>query len=334
MDITKYLFLASMSEDNFSIWKQGLIEGDLGLIRRIPKSDLHNHSALGSRFADLQSWVGRSLTPPPVRMNSIAEMDSYLSEVLRPLFLNKEGFEYSLKSALQHAKNDGVTMLEMSIDCWFIRQYKEREAELILFVKSAQQEVASDITFIPQLGINRNSPLNVVFDEAYACLDTGYFKSIDLYGEELIRPPEDYIELYRYARKKGLKLKAHTGEFGDAKSVQHTVETLELDEIQHGISIAQSPAMMKWISDRDIQLNICPTSNVVLGRATSLKTHPMRIIYDHGVRMTINSDDIMLFDQSVSQEFLNVFRAGLFSAEELNEIRKTGLSGSPDLMVS
>ena len=84
---------------------------------------------------------------------------------------------------------------------------------------------------------------------------------------------------------------------------------------------------MKWLSDNKIQLNVCPTSNVLLSRVENYKVHPIRKLYDNGIKVTINTDDMLIFDQSVSEEFFNLYNAGVFNSTELNEIRKNGLLG-------
>jgi adenosine deaminase len=84
---------------------------------------------------------------------------------------------------------------------------------------------------------------------------------------------------------------------------------------------------MRWLSDNGIQLNVCPSSNVVLGRVESMEKHPIRVLYDNGVKVTVNSDDLTIFGQSVSDEYLNLHRAGVMSGGELDEIRRVGLEG-------
>jgi adenosine deaminase len=116
------------------------------------------------------------------------------------------------------------------------------------------------------------------------------------------------------------------GEYGDADSVLEAVCELELDEVQHGIAAADDPRVMRFLADHGIPLNVCPTSNVRLGRVESYARHPIRRLYDHGVRVTVNTDDVIFFDQGVSEEFLNLYRAGTFTAEELDGIRKNGLA--------
>jgi len=116
------------------------------------------------------------------------------------------------------------------------------------------------------------------------------------------------------------------GEWGSADDVWRAVEMLELDEVQHGIAAADSPRVMRFLADNRIRLNVCPTSNVMLGRVDTLAAHPIRALHDAGVRVTVNTDDVLIFGQSLSDEFLNLHRAGVFSAAELDAIRLNGLT--------
>lgn len=161
-------------------------------------------------------------------------------------------------------------------------------------------------------------------------LALGCFQTLDLSGDELAQPIERFVPLYRLAKSAGLVLRAHVGEWGNADDVWRAVEVLELDSVQHGIAAASSPRVMRFLADNRISLNICPTSNVLLGRVDAMKAHPIRILVDAGVPVTINSDDILVFGQSVSEEYLNLYRAGVLTAVELDRIRLFGLSVDAD----
>jgi len=125
-----------------------------------------------------------------------------------------------------------------------------------------------------------------------------------------------------------MKLKAHVGEFGDAESIRKTVEVLGLDEVQHGISAAESVEVMNLLRENAIKLNVCPIGNLALGRVPSFKSHPLRKLFDAGLFVTINTDDLMIFNQSVSEEYLNLFRTGAFTDEELDHIRARALESA------
>jgi len=116
------------------------------------------------------------------------------------------------------------------------------------------------------------------------------------------------------------------GEWGGARQMTFGARELELDEVQHGIAAAGSSAVMRMLADNHIRLNVCPTSNVMLGRVDRLETHPIRKLYDAGVKVTVNTDDVLVFGKGVSEEFLGLHQAKVFNADELDAIRRVGLS--------
>lgn len=120
-------------------------------------------------------------------------------------------------------------------------------------------------------------------------------------------------------------LKAHVGEWGTAKDVVQAVNQLHLDEVQHGIAAAQSVETMEFLKEKKIRLNITPSSNVFLGRVNNFKEHPISVLFRNGIDVTVNSDDVLIFDSDVSKEYLRLYQSGCLTAEELNEIRLNGL---------
>ena len=183
----------------------------------------------------------------------------------------------------------------------------------------------AEIHYLPELGINRAMKADLIESKVMPCLESGYFKAIDLYGVEAENDFMKFKDIYRFAENHNIKRKAHCGEFLGAESIRKTVEALQLQEVQHGITAVQSKEVMTWLQRNNIQLNVCPTSNVRLGRVEKMEMHQARILADKGISITINSDDIMIFDQSVSQEYVNLYKAGVFSGEELDLIRLNGL---------
>lgn len=313
--------LVSTSEvsDDF---KKVLELQNLEHLKRIPKTDLHNHSLFGTRLKTYARWAQREIEPPPVCMDGLEGMSVYIRNGLYPYGLRtKQGVEFAFESAIQQAISDGVTYLEMSIDFTYIDYYPDGAVGMAAFVSAIQKKYETEILLLPEIGMSRERDLDILNRQMLACIETGVFRSLDLYGLELAREADVFINIYRCAKQHGMKLKAHAGEFGTAESVRHTVEILELNEVQHGIAAAASPEVMRWLRDNEVRLNVCPTSNVRLGIVRTLREHPIRILYDHGVSVTINTDDLMIFDQSVSEEYANLFRAGVFTTAELDDIR-------------
>lgn len=295
--------------------------GDLDLIRKVPKSDLHNHLLLGIRREKLVELTGLKIRPFHYNDGGIEEINKWIREEYAPVFNIPGIFPRLVSESFRQATMDGVFILEASIDAGFGHLYGIPPNEVVDTLKRVQTEIAPEVDFRPCLGFARTLPVRQLLRFAEPYLELDYFTSIDLYDDEHSQPVANFREIYRFARNQGLRCTAHTGEFGTAEEVREAVETLNLDAVQHGIAAASSPDVMKWLAERGTTLNICPTSNLVLERATSYTTHPIRILFDHGVRVTINTDDVTLFGQGVSDEFLHLHRAGTFSAAELESIR-------------
>lgn len=304
---------------------EALESRNLRSLRKVPKSDLHNHSLMGGRLRSMEKFSGRNLEKFRNGAKGVHGINEWLGKVYRPLFDLPDAFKAAVDAAFTQAKSDGVAILEMSMDAFMGRLFNIRPEEVVSTFTASHRAIAPGIDFRPELGFSKSLPVRTLLSCFEPYVGMGYFRSIDLYDIEDAQPLENFRELYRFAKQMGMKCKAHAGEFGNADSVRKTVEVLELDEVQHGIGAAESPEVMKWLSRNGISLNVCPESNISLKRVKSYKTHPIRILFDHGVNVTVNTDDVMLFNAGNSEQYLKLYKSGLFNAEELDVIRMNGL---------
>jgi adenosine deaminase len=301
-----------------------LRRNSLKRLRMIPKSDLHNHGMMGGRLQVMEKLCGAAMEKFKGGDDGILAINRWIGEVYRPLLQQPGIFERAMNAAFLQARNDGVAVLEMSIDVYLGKLLNISPQEMVQKTDRIHKMIAPEIDFRPELGFNRTFSVRALLAAFEPFLGLSYFKSIDLYDDESAQPVKNFAELYKFAKKQGYRCKAHAGEFGDAESVREAVEILDLDAVQHGTGAAEDREVMKWLADRGVQLNVCPASNISLKRVRSYKTHPIRILFDHGVKVTVNTDDVMLFDKGNSEQYLRLFRCGLFSAEELDEIRRNG----------
>ena len=197
---------------------------------------------------------------------------------------------------------------------------------LIEAFTTAQREIAPDIELRLQIGLSRHCPIGYLEECLSHFWGNKAFYSIDLYGDEFAQPIENFKSIYRRAKKEGLCLKAHVGEWGLAEDVRKAVEELELHEVQHGISAIHDDSVVRFLADHHIRLNITPSSNILLGRVSGMSDHPIGQLYRSGVDVTVNSGDILIFDSDVSKEYLRLYESGCLSAEELDAIRQSGLA--------
>ncbi len=308
---------------------KALENNDLEELRKISKSDLHNHSARGGNVNYLEASIGRYIPRATSSFKNLHDMQKWVNENINPIFIGTSGYERLIEAAFVQAKYDGIKILSMSISSDAIIYYRYDVHSFISALKRIHNKFAPDIIFIPEIGFKTITPVDIAYQLLDVLLEQEYFRAIDIYGSEVHMTT--FKKVYKKAKEKRLILKAHVGEFGDAELVRKVVEELELDEVQHGIGAYSSESCMNWLRDNKVQLNICPTSNILLSRVKNYKVHPIRKLYDYGVKVTINTDDMLIFNQSVSEEFLNLYNYRVFNAKELDEIRKAGLKESSKL---
>jgi adenosine deaminase len=298
---------------------------DLAAIRAAPKADLHIHGLGGGDRGWLRERTGRDIAPVEGVLASMDEMHAWTHANLAGLFAGVAGRALALEATFAGAARDGVTRIEVGVDAWDITLHDGSAESVWAALTGAHRRGGPNVAWIPQLGISRHCQARHIEAWAAPLLELCRFATLDLSGDELIQPIEVFAPVYRRARAAGLRLKAHVGEWGTADDVWRAVETLELDEVQHGIAAADSPQVMRALAEAGVRLNVCPTSNVKLGRVATMAEHPIRRLVDAGVRVTLGSDDPLIFGSPLSGEYLALFEAGVLTAEELDAIRLEGL---------
>ncbi|WP_304169089.1 hypothetical protein [Phenylobacterium aquaticum] len=307
-------------------FQAALEAGDLAGLRACPKADLHIHAVMGGDRDFIRERTGRDIAPLEGVLGSMDEMHAWVDDTTGGVFRGAAGRALAFEATFVQAVKDGVTRIEVGEDVWGITQQDGTPGAVWRMLTQAHAAYGAQIDWVPQMGLSRHCPYAALDWWMTPLLGLGTFKTIDLSGDEFAQPIEVFVPLYRKAKAAGLKLKAHVGEWGTADDVWRAVELLELDEVQHGIAAADSPQVMRMLADAGVRLNLCPTSNLKLGRVARMADHPIRRLYDAGVRVTVNTDDPLMFGNGVSQEFLALFQAGVMTAAELDAIRIEGLS--------
>ena len=154
-------------------------------------------------------------------------------------------------------------------------------------------------------------------------MDKEYFKSIDLVGDEELGV-DDAIEIYKYSKKYNMVRRCHVGEFASEEYVVDAIEKLDLNEIQHGISAIQNDKILDIIRKQKIKINLCPQTNLIFGRVNNLY-EPLRKLIDKNIKVSINTDDLLIFNKSISDMYIDLYRTKKFSVEELNDLRTNNL---------
>ncbi|MDP2517696.1 adenosine deaminase [Shimia thalassica] len=113
----------------------------------------------------------------------------------------------------------------------------------------------------------------------------------------------DFAYAFDMAREAGLRLTTHAGEFGGPDSVWEAIRDLNVERIGHGVRAIEDPKLVAELVARQITLEVCPGSNVVLGLYPSLGEHPIARLRDAGVRVTVSTDDPPFFHTTMRREY-------------------------------
>lgn len=313
-----------MKNDSSDIFIEGLEKNNVELIKMAPKAEFHNHSALGCDRNLLRKY-GIEI-PEIEEINSIEEMDRFSKKYISGLTKTEEGFKTLIESTVISAINDGIVILETSIDFRFFKFYNDNIKKGLNYLEKLKNKYQNKISLKYDIGLSRKS-YNKQFEELVTKLIySNLFSGIDIYGDEKYNNLSKFKSVYEYGKRKNMKLKAHVGEFGSAENIIDTIKYLNLNVVQHGINIAYSKEKIKYVKDKDIIFNICPTSNVLLKRVKNFKEHPIKQMYEEGLKITLNTDDLLLFNSSLSNEYLKLYNNKVFSAKQLDEIRIKSLN--------
>jgi adenosine deaminase len=139
-------------------------------------------------------------------------------------------------------------------------------------------------------------------------------------GSEQLYPPEPFERVYREARRLGFHTSAHAGEVAGAESIWGAVIKLKAERIGHGTRAREDGALVEWLAEHQIPLEMCPVSNLRTGVVRSIETHPVREFFERGLLVTINTDDPKMFGNSLAMEyFLLESRLG-FTRDEIHQL--------------
>lgn len=291
---------------------------------KIPKSDIHNHAGRGGNIKFISERRGSSILPPPEKYASLFHMQKWFDENIKPICSGKEGQILRWEACFAEAKRNNITRLSLSFSRLDVAFVGGMEA-FIKILEEFHHKYCPDTRFEPELTYGRSCNIDLELEYIDELLESNYFRSIDICNGEFQQPIRNFIPLYRKTEKYNLVKKAHVGEFGTAEDILEAVQILGLQEVHHGVAAVNSKQVMRFLEREKIQLNICPSSNVMLNVAKSYAEHPIQKLVRYGVPVTINTDDLLIFNSSIEQEYLKLYDAGTLTKQELENIRLQGL---------
>ena len=289
---------------------------------RLPKVDLHRHlegslrlSTL-SEFArehgiDLPSHDIEQLRPYVQITDDPPDYQRFLEKfrLLRNFYTSKEAVQRVVREAIVDAAQDNIRYLELRFNPEALANAQNFSlSDVVEWVKesthSAQAETGTRTCLI--LTIPRTESLGIAYEIAE--LSIAHFgelvRGIDLVGDEVNFPAERFLEPFRRAHKAGVNITIHAGEWAGAQSVYTAVQFLDAQRIGHGIRCIEDSNVVQLLYDRNIALEVCPTSNLQTGAVYGMEQHPLLDLYNLRLRVTLNTDDPSISDTTLTDEYV------------------------------
>jgi adenosine deaminase len=152
--------------------------------------------------------------------------------------------------------------------------------------------------------------------------------ALGLGGPEIGNPPELFYGAFDRAHAGGLASLPHAGETEGPASVWGALNVLHAARIGHGVRCLEDPELVTYLKDRQIPLDVSPTSNVCLKVVPSLDRHPLPQLLEAGLWVTINSDDPPLFSTTLTDEYLQIAATFGFDRIQIEQLVLSGVRAS------
>jgi adenosine deaminase len=155
-----------------------------------------------------------------------------------------------------------------------------------------------------------------------------YVVGFNMAGDEAGFPAADYGRAFAIAAGAGLGCSVHAGEHAGPESVRAALALPGVTRISHGVRAIEDPALVAELAERRIVLEICPTSNVMLGVYPTYEEHPLDALRAAGVAVTLGSDDPPYFGTTIGREYALAHERLGCSLDDLREITQTALAAA------
>lgn len=307
--------------------------------RSLPKAELHVHveGTLEPELAfELAARNGVTLPFSDVedlrRRYDFDDLQSFLDlyYACMTVLRTEQDFTDLALAYFEHAHADGVRHVEMFCDPQVHAGNGVAVATVLdgLLTAFAEAERRWGITGGLIVCIVRDQPVasaEALLDQLTRHADR--LLGIGLDSAEVGYPPSLFEGVFARAAELGMHRVAHAGEEASADYIWQAVRLLHVERVDHGIRAVDDPALVRHLADTRTPLTVCPLSNVRLRAVTGLDTHPLRVLVDAGVVVTINSDDPAYFGGYVGDNYAAIAEHG-FDADDLVRLAENSIVAS------
>jgi adenosine deaminase len=315
----------------------------LTFLQKVPETEIHIHLEAMINIDTILTLVEKNKLNDELKIYSedeiyekfqVENINDFIQVfyLIQSVFKEEEDFRYLVKDAKKYCKRNNIYYAEIFLaPTKFIKNGLKFEKFIKIIdeeIKKEDPEHKVDIKLIVDVSRNygAENAMNIVDMVIKNRLDS--IIGIGIGGAENLPGAEakNYKQVFRKAFDNELKVVAHAGEVTGPEIIWETLKELEVSRIGHGISAIYDEKLMDYLKERQIPLEICPTSNIFTQKyVKELQQHPIREFFDRGLNVTVNSDDPSIFGVELNDEYLNLYKYCGFTLKEIIHLIKNNL---------
>ncbi len=252
---------------------------------------------------------------------------------LRRFYHTQEAVERVASEAVADAADDNVKYLELRFNPVALARAQGFPLEAVTrwvcgAVARAQDGQDIRVNLIIQIG--RDETVETAGKLAQVAVDhrDHGVVALDLAGDEEAYPMPPFGEIFREARRDGLHVTVHAGEVGAPRNIEQAIKNLKAERIGHGVRCVGDPGTIALIQEREVTLEVCPTSNVQTGAVRDFWRHPLPNLLALNVPVCINTDDPSVSDTTLTDEYWVAVSAMRIRFEQIKKTIVTAAEAS------
>lgn len=287
----------------------------------LPKIELHRHLEGSLRLStlreialaekiDLPARTLEELRPYVQVTNDEPNFSNFLSKfhALRRFYCSPEIISRLTYEVIEDAANDNIRYMELRFTPAALAKTKGYPLNevvqwvLMAVIKARRAFPAIQVELIASF--NRHESLAIAETVTQIAVEQKeYLVGLDLAGDEVNHAATPFAPLFQEAKKAGLGITVHAGEWTGPANVQQAIELLGADRIGHGVRALEDPRVAALARERGVAFEVCVTSNVQSGVVQRFSDHPLRQMLAHPLEVTINTDDPCVSDITLTDEY-------------------------------
>jgi len=296
-------------------------------IQRLPKTETHLHIEGALPYRLLQGLEpDRFREPPPFwaddfRYPSFENFEQILIDHAIHWYTSPERYREAAAIIFEGLKAQNVRYVETSFHLGIVEFFDLSGEAIVRAIKEAAPAGMEVRVFAGMLRNHYTPSMKPVIDDLQ---NWDLLDGVDLHGVEVWDLEPWTASIWSTVRAAGKETKAHAGEFGGADNVRQVIEELHVRRVQHGVRAVEDPEVVSLLREVDATLDICPISNLKLQVVSSMDRHPIRQLFDSGIRCTVNTDDPFSFGNTLTGEYAALGSELGFTPRELIQVARNG----------